>query len=443
MTRGPVNAGGATRLTRHRCRLAAVHLGALLLLAGVATSCRNASGAEDTTIRFWAMGREGEVVRDLVPEFERRNPGLHVRVQQMPWTAAHEKLLTGFVGDATPDVSQLGNTWVPEFQALDALEPLNGYVRASNGVDSTDYFRGIWDTNVLADTLFGLPWYVDTKLIFYRADILARAGVTTPPRSWPEWKDAMHRVVAGGHAKYAILLPTNEWPQIVALGLQQGSPILKDGDRYGAFRDPKFSSAVDFYTSIFREKLAPTVSSSQIANLFQEFERGTFAMFISGPWQIGELNNRLSDSVKGKWAAAPLPSPDGASYPGVSLAGGSSLVIFRSSTHKVAAWKLIEFLSEPAQQARFAQLTGDLPARESAWRLAKLDSSQAMVAFLEQLRHVAPTPKVPEWELIATRIFESTERVVRGVSTREQAMKALDADVDRILEKRRWMLAHR
>jgi multiple sugar transport system substrate-binding protein len=147
--------------------------------------------------------------------------------------------------------------------------------------------------------------------------------------------------------------------------------------------------------------------------------------------------------LKTQWAAAPLPSPDGSNYPGLSLAGGSSLVLFRSSPHKAEAWKLIEFLSEPAQQARFAQLTGDLPARESAWRLAKLDTTQATIAFLEQLRHVAPTPKVPEWELIATRIFEATERVVRSRMTREQAMKALDADVDRILEKRRWMLAHR
>ena len=417
--------------------------GSALALSAAMSGCNSASGASETTIRFWAMGREGEVVRDLIPEFERRNPGIHVRVQQMPWTAAHEKLLTGFVGDATPDVSQLGNTWVPEFQALDALEPLNPYVRASKVIDSTDYFRGIWDTNVIADTLFGLPWYVDTRLIFYRKDILARAGVTTPPRSWVDWKDAMHRIVAGGHAKYGILLPTNEWNQIVALALQEGSPILRDGDQYGAFSDARFLRALDFYTSIFSEKLAPVKSSAEIANLFQEFAKGTFAMFVSGPWQIGELNTRLPDSLKTKWAAAPLPSPDGSNYPGLSLAGGSSLVLFRSSPHKPEAWKLIEFLSEPAQQARFAELTGDLPARESAWRLAKLDTTQATVAFLEQLRHVAPTPKVPEWELIATRIFEATERVVRGRMTREEAMKALDADVDRILEKRRWMLAHR
>ena len=70
---------------------------ALVLLAGC--------GAADdvVTVEFWAMGREGEVVQALIPEFERRHPGIRVEVQQVPWSAAHEKLLTAYAGDATPD----------------------------------------------------------------------------------------------------------------------------------------------------------------------------------------------------------------------------------------------------------------------------------------------------------------------------------------------------
>ncbi|MGZ4808964.1 MAG: extracellular solute-binding protein, partial [Thermoanaerobaculia bacterium] len=68
----------------------------------------------DSTLKFWGLGHEGEVVSKLMPEFERRT-GIHVDVQQIPWTAAHEKLLTGFVGNGTPDVAQMGNTWIPEF----------------------------------------------------------------------------------------------------------------------------------------------------------------------------------------------------------------------------------------------------------------------------------------------------------------------------------------
>src|SRR5690606_16802362 len=128
-----------------------------------------------TVLELWAMGREGEVVAELLPGFERTHPGVRVEVQQLPWSAAHEKLLTAFVGDATPDVAQLGNTWIPELAALGALAPLAPAVAGSDIVHVDDYFPGIWDTNRFEGSLYGVPWYVDTRLLFYRRDILAEA----------------------------------------------------------------------------------------------------------------------------------------------------------------------------------------------------------------------------------------------------------------------------
>jgi len=66
-----------------------------------------------------------------------------VRVQALPWTAAHEKLLTGFTGKSLPDLCPLGNTWMPEFTALDALEDLSLWVSKSKAIQVNDYFYGI------------------------------------------------------------------------------------------------------------------------------------------------------------------------------------------------------------------------------------------------------------------------------------------------------------
>src|SRR6202022_1064996 len=116
-------------------------------------------------VKFWGLGREGEVVAAMIPEFERRNPGIRVDVQQIPWTAAHEKLLTAFVGESVPDAAQMGNTWVPGFNAIGALEDLTPWVAKSKTIDQSDYFAGIWATNVIDDKLYGVPWYVDTRLL--------------------------------------------------------------------------------------------------------------------------------------------------------------------------------------------------------------------------------------------------------------------------------------
>src|SRR5512143_392007 len=98
--------------------------------------------SRDSTVRFWAMGREGEVVGALLQDLE-RSSGIRMRVEQLPWSAAHEKLLTAFAGDTTPDLCQLGNTWLPDLVALDALEPLAARVRAAPGITPRDYFGGI------------------------------------------------------------------------------------------------------------------------------------------------------------------------------------------------------------------------------------------------------------------------------------------------------------
>ena len=161
-------------------------LAARLLLIGVAMLGAGCAprAADVTVVRFWAMGREGEVVTALLPEFERTHPGIRVDVQQLPWTAAHEKLLTAFAGDATPDICQLGNTWIPEFVALGALQPLGARI-ARSSVDPHDFFAGIWDTNVVGGQPYGVPWYVDTRLLFYRRDLLDAAGVPVAKRAIP------------------------------------------------------------------------------------------------------------------------------------------------------------------------------------------------------------------------------------------------------------------
>jgi multiple sugar transport system substrate-binding protein len=405
----------------------------------VAAACAG-GGEERAVVRFWGLGREGEVVRELVAEFERANPDVRIEVQQIPWTAAHEKLLTAYVGEATPDVAQLGNTWIPELVALGALAPLDRRVAASPGVDRADYFPGIWDTNVVEGEVWGVPWYVDTRLLFYRTDLVA--GLPWPPRSWAAWQEAMEAIrEAGGEDRFAILLPIDEWQQPVIFGLQTGSTLLDEEGRRGRFTEPPFRRAMAFYLGLFEAGLAPPLDQSGLANLYQQFAEGYFAMVITGPWNLGEFRARVPAEAQDLWATAPLPPPDAdMPWPGASVAGGSSLVLFRGARSPDAAWRWIEYLSAPAQQARFYALSGDLPARRSAWERTGLAEDPKASAFLAQLDAAVATPKVPEWERIATRVAECAEQVLRGGRDLDAALADLDADVDRMLEKRRWLL---
>lgn len=396
-----------------------------------------ACGRTGAPMRFWAMGREGEVLEELLGPWRREHPGVGLRVEKLPWSAAHEKLLTAFAGDATPDLSQLGNTWIAELAALGALEPLEPWLEAA-GLRAADHYEGIWRTNQVDGVLYGLPWYVDTRLLYYRADLFERAGIASMPTDWPGFVRALDALQKSGIA-HPLLLPLNEAEPLLAFALQQDEPMLRDGDRYGNFRSAGFRRALAFYLERFEQGHAPFATGNQIANLWQEFARGTFAAFISGPWNIGELDRR-EPGLRGRWATAPLPGPNG---PGASTAGGSSLVIFRASRRKAEAMRVLEALSRPEVQLQFHGLTGNLPPRRSTWALPPLAGDVRSRAFADQLERVRAAPAVPEWERIAQEVQLHAARAQRYRTPLDQVTAALDARVDGFLEKRRWMLERR
>jgi multiple sugar transport system substrate-binding protein len=414
---------------------------ALLAAALVAAACGRGDAAPgETQIEFWAFGREGEAVRALVPGFERAHPGLRVRVQQVPWSAAHEKLLTAWVGGALPDAFQLGVTWVAEFASVGALATLDSRVAASAALPADDFFPGLLDATRYADASFALPWYADTRLFFYRSDLLAGAGAREPPRSWDGWRAALAALRGRlGPDAAPLLLPLGEWELPVILALQRDAGLLREGGRFGDFQSPAFRAGFADYLALYADGLAARTGAAQVANLYQDFAAGRFAAFVTGPWNLGELAKRLPPELEPRWATAPLPALAG-DGPGVSLALGAGLAISASSPRQDAASAWLEYLAQPAQQVELFRLAGDLPARRSAWDDPALAGSARARAFRVQLEHLRAPPAVPEWEQIASRIARHAEAAVRGEASPDEALAALDADADRILEKRRWLL---
>ena len=403
-------------------------------------SC-NESGKE-TVIDFWGLGSEGEFVKQLMPKFEAENPGIKVKIQMVPWTAAQEKLISAFASNNLPDVFQLGNTWIPQFAQLEGISELSEFIRKSTTIKKENYFVGIWDTNVLDSLVYGIPWYIDTRVLFYRTDVFEKAGFNSPPKTWAELYQLSKKIKANhkGEEKYAIFIATNEWANFIIFGLQNGAQILKDNNTYGNFSSDKFAEAFTYLINFYKEKLTP-LGVSQVTNVYQAFAEEYFSMYISGPWNISEFKKWMTGDLQDKWMTAPLPGPD-ANTKGISLAGGSSLVVSQRSKHKVEAWKLIEFLSKPETQIEFYHLVNDLPAVKEAWKDTSLSNNPYMKAFYEQFNYVVATPKIPEWEqIVFSKLQQYVELAARNVLTVKEALKKLDDDVNVILEKRRWMLS--
>ena len=114
-------------------------------------------------------GREARRLRRA--DFEDANPDADVKVTAVPWEAAHDKISTAIAAGETPDVSLIGTTWMGEFAEAGGLMPT-----PEGLVDEADFFPGAWESTEVGGTSYGVPWYVETRVLYYRTDLAEKAG---------------------------------------------------------------------------------------------------------------------------------------------------------------------------------------------------------------------------------------------------------------------------
>lgn len=388
-------------------------------------------------LRVWAMGVEGEGLSRFAEAFMRDHPGAAVRVQVLPWSAAHEKLLTAFAADDLPDIIALGNTWVAEFAALNALEPLDERLKSS-AIRFDRFFDGARSAVTIGNRVLGVPWYVDTRLLFYRRDLLQAAGFDAPAVTWGEWDEQLAALSgARRDGKYGLLLPINEYEPLVALCLQSDASLLLDNGTRGGFAQAPIREAFAYAASLYERGYAARLMHSEVTDYYSAFARGDFAFMITGPWNLAEFARRLPVEARANWATALLPGPSG---PGAASAGGVSMCLTRASRNKDLAFRFIEHMCAPARQAEFYRAAGDLPPDRAAWPMAGLMDDARARPFFVQMNLAKPVPRVPEWERIANEMTAALERVIRGQATLDAALKGLDEFAWTTLAKRRAML---
>jgi len=380
----------------------------------------------EETLTIWAMGYEGMKISEMVKEFEKENPSIKVKTQAIPWNAAHEKILTSVIGEMPPDLCQLGTTWMSEFIAMNSLLCLDEFIENSSTVTEEKFFTGSLNTCVFKDKTYGIPWYVDTRVLFYRKDILKSCGFSNPPGNWDELYKVGKKIVdkfnSFGEGKhYGISLPIKDWQVFLPfLWQNEGDPLKPN--------TPETIEAFRFYKSLFDAGIAP--KSGTGIDLIQGFKKGIFPMFFSGPWMVDQIKKQVP-KISGKWDVALLPR----GKKSASFVGGCNWVIFKKAKNKKAAWKFIEFMTRKQNQIKWYKITKDLPSNKDAWK-DEIFQDKKIKTFGKQLDFAFAPPNIPEWEKIAHLYEEKLERIVRGTETPEEAGRKLAKEINKILTKK-------
>ena len=404
--------------------VAALTLGLAALAAGCGGGDESASvdtGTASGEITVWAMGAEGEKLDVLAKDFMAQNPDIKVKVTPIAWDVAHDKLLTSVAGNQAPDVSQMGTTWMGEFAKTGALDEV------PESIDQGAFFDSALSTAVVDGKTYGVPWYVETRLLYYRTDIAEKAGITKAPESWDELKTMAEAMQKQGGAKYGISLSPANWQELLPFMWQNGGEVLSEGGEF-TFDSPENVEALEFYQSFFKEGLT-AASVPEGFDIVPVFIQGTHPMFFSGPWHMSLIEEQGGADIKGKWAVAPMPKKESAT----SFIGGSDLVVFKNGKNKPAAWKFVEYLSTPAVQQKWYSTVSALPSVESAWESGDLSTDEQLSLFGEQLKDAKTPPTIPHWEQVAAdAINTEMEKAMIGDASAAEAAKAMQAKASSI-----------
>ena len=407
----------STRARGTPIRIAAILAGVVLLVAACGTNTGSSvapggeasqapavspAGSISGTLTVWAMGNEGVKLKVLADAFMKDNPDVTVNVTPVDWGQAVAKLQTAIAGKQTPDVSQMGTDMMGQFAATGALEAVPA------NFDPATFFESAWNTNVVNGTVSGVPWYVETRVLYYRTDIAEKAGITSPPATWDDLTAMAKAMQSKGGAKWGLSLGTKNWQEYLPFLWSNGGDVM---DAQGTFQlnSPQAVEALTYYNSFFVEGLSPK-SVPEGFDITPAFVAGTHPMFFSGPWHLALIKEAGGAGFEDKWAIAPMPKKVSAT----SFVGGSNLVVFKESKNKDAAWAFVQYLSDPKTQVAWYGDVGDLPAVQSAWDDPALAGDKNVALFGEQLKDTKAQPAISTWSELGVALNSTLEKMTTG-----------------------------
>jgi multiple sugar transport system substrate-binding protein len=418
-------------MRRHRRSAAVVALAtAMALIAGCGRDA-GGGGQEEATnvsegkatgdITVWAMGAEGEKLGEFAKAFMAENPEAKVNVTPVPWDGAFQKIQSAIAANETPDVSMIGTTWQGTFAKTGALDA------TPEVIDKSAFFPGAWDTTVVDGTSYGVPWYVETRLIFYRKDLAEKAGFTAPPKDWDELKAMAKGMKEKAGAQWGFNLQpgkTGSWQSVMPFAWSNGADVASE-DGFN-FDTPEMTEALAYYQSFFTEKLSPTALPE--GALEPDFVSGKIGAFISGPWHVSLLEEKGGAGFADKYAVAPMPMKKSAT----SFIGGSNLAVFKDAKNRDGGWKFVQWLSKPDVQVKWYQESTDLPAVQAGWDDQALAGDTVLKTFGQQLQDAKAPPAIPTWEQVAAAFDIEVEKLAKSGQDAAATAKAIQTQAEGI-----------
>jgi multiple sugar transport system substrate-binding protein len=392
--------------------------GALILTATATTAFA------ETTLNalFMAQAAYSEAdVRAMAADFTAANPDIKVNLEFVPYEGLHDKTVLAQGSGGGYDVVLFDVIWPAEYATNNVLVDVTSRVTddMKKGV-----LPGAWTTVDYDGKHYGMPWILDTKYLFYNKDLLAKAGIAAPPKTWDELTKDAQIIKDKGLAATPIAW---SWAQAEAvicdyttLVSAYGGDFLKDGKP--DFQTGGGLDALKYMVDSYKSGLTnPNSKEFLEEDVRKVFENGDAAFALNWTYMYNMANDPKDSKVAGKVGVVPAPGVAGKSE--VSAMNGSmGLGITTASKHPDEAWKFVEFLTSQAEQNKYAKLS--LPIWASSYDDPAIAKGQEdlIAAAKVSLGAMYPRPTTPKYQELSVALQQAIQEALLGQSTPEDAL---------------------
>jgi trehalose/maltose transport system substrate-binding protein len=409
--------------------------------------CRSAPSTEQTqpvTVTFlgWGPVTTGRLSRDE-SSFSRFTQKTGIRVHYIPGPETSTETLEMYLHSlkskpATPDVYLIDVVW-PGILA-EHLADLRPYL----GEEAKDHLDAAVQNDTVDGKLVAMPFFVETGVLYYRTDLLAKYGYAHPPETWDELEKMAARIQAGERAAgkphfWGFVWQGAEYEGLTCDALEwevsQGGGRMIEEDGTISVNNPQTIRAMKRARRWVGTISPPSVTEFKEEDSRNVFASGNAAFRREWIWSAVTTGQAPDSPIRGKFALARLPSGEAGR---ASVIGGRALAVSKYSAHPREAAELVRYMTSQEVGLSFWNDSSLLPARKDFYRDRQYLQSQPDLDALRDLFTSTGATARPStiagkrYHEVSRAYFSAVHSILTGQAAPEKAMSDLEAELVKI-----------
>lgn len=370
-------------------------------------------------------------VQNLIKQWNAQHPKETVRLIELPEDADSQRQQMVQNAQTKSDaytVLNLDVVWTSEFAANRWVTPL-----PKDQFDLSKFLPPTVKTAEYRGNLFAAPWKTDAGLLYYRTDLLKKAGISDPPKTWTELQADCGKIkgascYAGQFDKYEGL--TCNFSEAVD---SAGGTVVDDSGKPNV-NTPQAKQGLDFLVNGFKSGLIPKEAITyQEEPARRAFESGKLVFVRNWPYQWALSNKKGSSKVAGKFQVAPLPGLNG---PGAPTLGGHDLAISQFAKNKATALDFIKYLTSAEVEKGNLLATSEAPTLAALYDDPELQQKFPYLQILKtSVLNAKPRPQAVRYGDVTAAIQEDAYAALSGKMTSDQALADLQAKLGKLIQQ--------